>query len=142
MPDLSFLASFANHPITLAILTVGAMVGIFLWKVAPTLSSTDKTLKNLVDKVVASDEKQTTQIAEIKTNLRNNVLDVLRITVYNESIAIEDRLVSARRYFLLGGNGKVARYVKGLIGTYDAEWRTILAICTADERTKLEEILK
>jgi hypothetical protein len=71
-----------------------------------------------------------------------NTLDVLRITVYNESINIEDRLVAAKRYFVRGGNGKVASFVKRLTAEHISAWRTILAMVSADERKQLEKIIE
>jgi hypothetical protein len=149
MPDLSFLASFASHPVTLSILTVGAIVIIFMVKVFPHMQElktaivhSDEDLKSLLTKVIASDEKQAAQIEELKLNVRNNVLDTLRLTIYTEHIAIEDRLVAARRYFILGGNGKVAEYVTVLARGYQDHWKAILAMSKPDEKAKLEEIIK
>jgi hypothetical protein len=106
------------------------------------ISHSDQDLKDLLAKVMASDEKQGAQIAEMSLNVRNNVLDTLRITIYTAHIAIEDRLVAARRYFILGGNGKVALYVKSLITSYPDHWKAILAMSKPEDRATLEEVLK
>lgn len=163
MPDLSFLTEYAGHPVTLSILTIGAIIIIFMVKVFPHMKelmtavrSSDKDLKDILAKVIASDAAQNELIRAIQTDLHdlktgqealrkdvnNNVLDILRITIYNEKVPIEDRLVAARRYFLLGGNGKVALYVKGLIVPYAKEWAVVLAMSTDDEKTKITHILE
>jgi hypothetical protein len=134
------------------------------------VSHSDKDLKEILAKVVASDTAQNdlimsiqgslgtikddlnsvkTDVTGLKTGLdgvklsvHNNVLDILRITVYNDKVPIEDRLVAARRYFLLGGNGKVALYVKGLILTYDKEWSVVIAMSKDEEKAKINSILE
>jgi hypothetical protein len=149
MIDTNFIAAFANNPLTLTILVIAAIVIIFIWKVSPffkdllehmesgnsNLTTSVQTVTDKVDKLITSDTEQ----AE---HLRINTLDVLRLTVYNEGIDPEDRLVAAKRYFVRGGNGKVASYVKRLIAKYPAEWKTILAIVSIDEKTKLEQIIR
>jgi DNA integrity scanning protein DisA with diadenylate cyclase activity len=149
MPDLSFLAAFAQHPATLLILTIGAVLAITVWRITPFLKDlgvridkSDADLKDKLDNIIESDKIQTADIADLKINMCNNVKDVLRITIYNESVAIEDRLVSARRYLLLGGNGKTSKYVKELIVKYPSEWRAILAMSKDEDKARLTKIIE
>jgi hypothetical protein len=120
------------------------------------IKHSDSDLKDILTRVIASDAAQNelikaiqadltgikTDIAGVKNDIKNNVLDVLRITIYNSDVPIEDRLVAARRYFLLGGNGKVAAYVKVLINSYGKEWSVVLAMSSEDEKAKINSILE
>jgi hypothetical protein len=106
-----------------------------------TVQDSDTDLKKMLNTVIDSDAKQAQQIEDLQLNLRNNVLDVLRITIYAEHIAIEDRLVAARRYFLKGGNGKVATYVKELVKDHPLEWKAIYAMSKEEERKVLYQII-
>jgi hypothetical protein len=149
IPDLTFLGTYAGHPVTLSILTIGAIIIIIVWKIAPhmkelmeAVKGSNKDLKTLLEKVIASDEKQSKMITDLQSGMRNNTLDILRITIYNSEVPIEDRLVAARRYFILGGNGKVAHFVKPLIAQYTSEWSVVIAISTEDERLKIKAILE
>jgi hypothetical protein len=132
MPDLSFVSAFANNPITLAILMIGATVIVMVWKGNPFL----KGINSKIDTLCASDTQQTADIKDMKDTVKCNTLDVLRMTVYNEGIDIEDRLVAARRYFVRGGNGKVARYVQDLASANPSAWHAIRA-CTKPEEWEL-----
>jgi hypothetical protein len=144
MPDLSFLSDFAQHPLTLSILTIATIVIVFMVKVLPHMkelglsvhkdnSETQALLKRLIE----SDEHQSVIISNLQSNQKNSMLDILRLTVYSTNIPIEDRLVAARRYFLLGGNGKVAHIVKPLTVQYGSEWNAILAMSTPEEKALL-----
>jgi hypothetical protein len=149
MIDTNFIAAFANNPLTLTILVVAAIVIIFIWKVSPffkdllehiELGNTNtqvnmQAITTKVDTLITSDAAQAESI-------RCNTLDILRITVYNSGIAIEDRLVAAKRYFMQGGNGKVASYIKQLIADHAHEWKVVLAMVSEQERAKLEKIIK
>jgi hypothetical protein len=137
--NLDFVAAFANNPITLAILVVGASVVVFITKGAPLLKefrAGNDAIVEKVDALAQSDKEQTKAIADICDTMKCNTLDVLRMTVYNESIDIEDRLVAARRYFVRGGNGKVARYVQDLASANPSAWHAIRA-CTKPEEWEL-----
>jgi hypothetical protein len=149
MPDTNFIAAFANNPLTLTILMIAVVVVVFIWKVSPyfkdLLTRVDKGNQNLADKMVHlmdSDTEQTKSLNELSEHVRVNTLDTLRITIYNMEIDPEDRLVAARRYFLRGGNGRVAPYVKGLTGQYPNSWKAILAMSKPEERVKLEKALE
>jgi hypothetical protein len=148
MPDLSFLAAFADHPITLVILCIAALVGLTLWKVAPYLKDMVKhvdtanvALTAKIDALIQSDAAQEAAISGLSEHVRLNTLDMLRLTVYNGAVDIEDRLVAARRYFLRGGNGKTAAYVRELVAQNPAAWKTILAMSSEEERTTLEGVV-
>jgi hypothetical protein len=145
MPDTSFIAAFAEHPITLSILTVGAIIVIFIWKIAPyfkDLISLNKNTEAKMDAIIDSDKEQSAVIAEIKENITLNTRDILRITIYNENVATEDRLVAAKRYFLKGGNGKVASYAHKLIDAHEDMWKVILATSKPEEQDILYAALK
>lgn len=148
MPDTNFIAAFANNPITLTILMITVIIVIAIWKIGPYakdiiehIDNGNSALDSKVTDLLLSDGKQTQQITEIGEHVRLNTLDVLRITVYNEGVDPEDRLVAAKRYFIRGGNGKVAEYVKTLIAQYPHSWKTILAMVSAEERQKLVDIV-
>jgi hypothetical protein len=141
--NLDFVAAFANNPITLAILVVGAAVVVFITKGAPLLkelSAGNDHLSEKMDTLLASDKEQTAAISDIQVGVKNNTLDILRITIYNESLDIEDRLVAARRYVISGGNGKVAPYIAGLAKANPDIWRTIVAMSSNEERKALEDL--
>jgi hypothetical protein len=149
MPDMSFIAAFANNPLTLSILLIAAITIVVIWKISPffkdILERMGKGNDLINDNIKIIDTKVNTLVesdAMQAEHIRLNTLDVLRITVYNENIDAEDRLIAAKRYFIRGGNGKVASYVKRLIAKYPTEWKTILAIVSVDEKTKLEQIIK
>lgn len=148
MVDTNFIAAFANNPLTLSILMIAAIIVVVIWKVSPffkdileKMDSGNKDLADRITTVIASDAEQAKTINDMSEHIRLNTLDVLRITVYNESVDPEDRLVAAKRYFVRGGNGKVASYVKRLIDQYPEQWKTILAMVTLDERAQLEKII-
>jgi hypothetical protein len=132
----------------MSILTVGAIVIIFLVKVFPhmtklstSIAKSDDDLKALLAKVISSDEQQSIAIADLRTANRNVALDILRLTVYNEAVPIEDRFVAARRYFIMGGNGKVAHFIKPLTETNQAAWAAIVAMSSEDEKKTLNKAL-
>jgi hypothetical protein len=135
--NLDFLSAFANNPITLAILVIGASVVVLIWKGQPLIKellSKSTSMNDKIDGLLESDKAQTTAIDDIRHNLKCNTLDVLRMTIYNEAIDMEDRLVSARRYLVRGGNGKVAPYIKKLATENPEIWKTIVAMSTEEER--------
>jgi hypothetical protein len=149
MIDTSFIAAFANNPLTLTILMLAGIVGLFIWKVSPyfkdLLSRVDKGnsfLSEKVDNLLKSDSTQSEMITAISDHVRCNTLDVLRITIYNESVDIEDRLVAARRYFIRGGNGKVAGFVRTLIDQNTGIWRAIIAMSSDADKELLEKALQ
>jgi hypothetical protein len=148
VPDTNFLTAFADHPITLIILMIGFTVLLFVWKVSPfmkdivtQLGDKNTGIASKLDTVIERDKAQEAALADIKENVRKNTLDILRITIYNEKVDIEDRLVAARRYFLLGGNGKVAQFVLGLIAENKAVWNAVLAMSKPEEKTVLRQAL-
>jgi hypothetical protein len=148
MPDTGFIAAFANNPLTLTILMIATIIVVFIWKVSPffkeladKVKTGNETLTSKVDTLMNSDAQQVKDIGEMKLHLRNTTLDVLRITIYNEGVDIEDRLVSARRYFLQGGNGKVATFVRTLTEQNPSVWKAILAMSTDEERATIEKVL-
>jgi hypothetical protein len=148
VPDTSFIAAFANNPLTLSILMVAAIVIITIWKISPffktlidRMDTNNKDIGGSIEVINKKVDGLVTSDAEQAEHIRLNTLDVLRITVYNESVDVEDRLVAAKRYFMRGGNGKVASYVKQLSKDHPREWKTILAMVSAEERAQLEKIL-
>lgn len=148
MPNTDFIAAFADHPLTLLILMIATIIVVFIWKVSPyfkdLLAHVDKGNAELTSKVnalVVSDTEQAKTLNEFSEHIRVNTLDTLRITVYNDGIDPEDRLVAARRYFIRGGNGKVAKYVQALIKEYPNSWKAILAMSKPDEVKLLEKAL-
>jgi hypothetical protein len=148
VPDTSFIAAFANNPLTLSILMIAAIVIIIIWKISPffktlidRMDTNNKDIGSSIEVINKKVDGLVTSDAEQAEHIRLNTLDVLRITVYNESVDVEDRLVAAKRYFIRGGNGKVAAYVKQLAQTHAREWKTILAMVSAEERAQLEKIL-
>jgi hypothetical protein len=143
--NLDFVAAFANNPITLAILVVGAAVVVFITKGAPLLKefrAGNDAIVDKIDGIIASDAAQTKDIAEIKEHIRTTNLDVLRMTIYNESVDMEDRLVAARRYFIRNGNGKTAAYVAELVKDNPGIWRVVLAMSKPEEVALLPEGLR
>jgi hypothetical protein len=96
---------------------IGAIVGLFIWKVAPSLRVL-KPLNDKVDTIIEHDKGQDTAI--------NNIAkDTLRLNVYNENLDIEDRLVSFKRYKERGGNGATQRYAQKLIDANPEIWRLV-----------------
>jgi hypothetical protein len=145
MPDTNFIAAFANNPITLAILMIAIVVVVFIWKGQPLVKdffARNDGLNAKIDRLLKSDEQQTASINRIQEHTKYNTLDILRITIYNDAIDIEDRLVAARRYFILGGNGKVATFVRGLVKENPSIWRTLLSITKEDEKNLLPDDLR
>jgi DNA integrity scanning protein DisA with diadenylate cyclase activity len=124
---------------------VGAAIVVFIWKGQPLVKdffARNDGLNDKIDRLLKSDEQQTASISLIQEHTKYNTLDILRITVYNEAIDIEDRLVAARRYFILGGNGKVATYVSKLVKENPSIWRTLLSITKEDEKNLLPDDLR
>jgi hypothetical protein len=117
MPDTQFLSAFAEHPLTLTILMIGAITGLFIWKVAPSLRVL-KPLNDKVDTIIEHDKRQDAAI-------NNMGKDTLRLNVYNENFEIEDRLVSFKRYKEIGGNGATERYAQKLIDENSEIWRLV-----------------
>jgi hypothetical protein len=149
MVDTNFIAAFANNPITLTILIIGAIILVTIWKVSPffknlleKMDTGNETVQTQLNKVIESDEQQSKDIQDIKQHLRFNTLDILRMTIYNEQVDIKDRLVAAKRYFMRDGNGKVATYVRNLVTQNQVVWDTILAMCTPDDQLKLTKALE
>jgi hypothetical protein len=152
MPDVGFLTAFADNPLTLAILTVGAIVVVFIWKVSPMFKDIVSKLEDSnvghdainckIEQIIESDKVQSSKIEDLRLHVRNNILDTLRLTIYNTEIDVQDRLVAARRYFLLDGNGKVAMHVNELIKENPEIWKTVMLMSKEEERIKLEAILK
>jgi hypothetical protein len=142
MTDLSFIAAFANNPITLAILLIGATVIVFIVKGQPFIKGMFGGINEKIDAIIESDKTQSVIIDEIKENVRHNYTDLLRITIYNTAIDIEDRLVAAKRYFVRGGNGKVAEYVSTLVAEHPDVWKVILAMSSEDDKKFFPEELK
>jgi hypothetical protein len=152
LPDTNFIAAFANNPLTLSILMIAVIIVVFIWKISPfckdlleRVTQSNDSAENMrlrIECLLKSDAEQSNAIKEISEHMRCNTLDVLRITIYNEAIDIEDRLVAARRYFIKGGNGKVAVYVQGLVKNNPSIWRTILSMTKDDEKALLPEDLK
>jgi hypothetical protein len=143
--NLDFLSAFANNPITLAILVIGAAVVVFITKGAPLLKEfrgANDSINEKVDTIIENDKRQNKDITEMKDHLRTNNLDVLRMTIYNEGIDIEDRLVAAKRYFVRGGNGKVAEYVHSLVEQHPSVWKIVLATTSQDKIALLPESLR
>jgi hypothetical protein len=143
--DPSFLSAFADKPVTLAILMTALVVIFFIWKGKPFFDDIKKgntSLDAKIDGIIANDAKQTAAIAEIKEHIRTTNLDVLRMTIYNESVDMEDRLVAARRYFIRGGNGKVAAYATELVKENAGIWHVVLAMSKPEEVALLPEALR
>jgi hypothetical protein len=151
MPELSFLTAFADNPLTLSIVTIGGIIVVFIWKVGPMLkdivgkledgNKEHNVLSTKIEQIITSDKEQSSKIEDLKLHVRNNILDTLRLTVYDTKIDIQDRLVAARRYFLLDGNGKVAAHVNVLIKENPEIWKTVLLMSKDSEREKLISIL-
>jgi hypothetical protein len=127
---------------------IGFSVIMFVWKVSPfmkdivTQLGDKKTgIASKLDTVIETDKVQEAALADIKTNIRKNTLDILRITIYNEKVDVEDRLVAARRYFLGGGNGKVSKFVKVLISENQPIWNAVLAMSKPEEKEVLNQAL-
>jgi hypothetical protein len=151
LPDTNFIAAYADHPLTLAILMITIVIVVYIWKIGPfykdiiaKLRSGNQTTNEVsvrIDALLKSDEEQTKAIYEIKDQVKHNNLDLLRLNIYNENLDIEDRLVTASRYFIQGGNGKVAEYTKSLIAEHPHVWRTIVAMVSKPEKEKLKTVL-
>jgi hypothetical protein len=140
MTDLNFVAAFADNPITLAILVVGATAIVLILKGGPIIKEFrdgNNLICEKIDTIVESDKKQTEAIDDIREHLKMNNLDVLRMTIYNDGVDIEDRLVAAKRYFVRGGNGKVADYVKLLVEQHPSVWKIVLATTSKDKHELL-----
>jgi hypothetical protein len=124
-PDLSFLAAFANNPITLAMLLVAGIVVFYLWKVGPNIVKPIRDLNTKVDNIILHDELQ-----DVKIN--NNMKDCLRFTIYSPDVAIEDRLVAYKRYVEIGGNGKTSEWAKeNLIKDNEAIWDVVCKLSSS-----------
>jgi hypothetical protein len=144
MDDLSWVSAFANNPVTMTILTVGAIAVIFMWKVAPLLKDmhlTNHAVNDKIDKIAASDKEQHTKLCELTDAVTYNARDILRLGVYNTSAGVEEQLIAAKRYLLVGGNGKTKVYVNALIEKNRSEWNMLVAMSSDEERNKLKDIL-
>jgi hypothetical protein len=139
--NLDFLSAFANNPITLAILVIGGAVFAFIWKGQPFIKDLFGDLHMKIDQIMQNDKMQSKAIGEMRMSIRYNSLDILRITIYNEKVDIEDRLVAAKRYFVQGGNGKVLEYVIPLTKDNPVIWKTILAMLKPDEQAAMPKEL-
>jgi hypothetical protein len=102
---------------------IGVIVGLFIWKVAPSLRIL-KPLNDNVDMIIEHDKRQDAAI-------NNMGKDMLRLNIYNENLEIEDRLVSFKRYRDSGGNGATERYSQKLIDAYPEVWRIV---CKLDQK--------
>jgi hypothetical protein len=120
--DTDFLSSFANSPITLSILVVGALAGLLIWKGLPLL----RTYNVGYDKIRSG-------IEDIKLCCTNNAKDILRLTFYNESLGIVERLVAGKRYLACGGNGLTGKAIDELAAEHPAEWEMIQHLSKAIE---------
>jgi hypothetical protein len=142
--NLDFVAAFANNPITLAILMVGATVVVLIWKGQPLIKdffARNDHLSEKIDKLLESDAEQSEAIKDVQANVCHNTRDILRMTIYNEVVDIEDRLVASRRYLLRGGNGKALPYIKQLAADNPDAWRAIVAMSSDKERAILEKVV-
>jgi hypothetical protein len=140
LPDTNFIAAFANNPLTLSILLIGATVIVFIVKGQPFLKNVFGGLNEKIDKLIESDTAQSAAIKDVQENVRHNTRDILRMTIYNETVDIEDRLVAARRYILRGGNGKARPYIKQLALEHPDVWRAIVTMSTDEEKALLEAV--
>ena len=71
-------------------------------------------LVGLVRAVKESDGKQTALIEETRAVSSDNAKDILRLTFYQESLTVANRLVAGKRYLALGGNGETEKDVRPL----------------------------
>jgi hypothetical protein len=143
MPDLSFIGAFASNPLTLSMILIAGVTIFLIWKGQPILKDLFDRVglsNNKLDELIESDKVQTADIAEIKDNMRHNYLDLLRLTIYDSDLDIEDRLVAAKRYLVRGGNGKTLPLIKKLAADNPAVWNTIYTMASAEHRVLLEQV--
>jgi hypothetical protein len=117
--DTSFLAAFANQPVSLIILGIVSIIGLWIWKGMPKvlLKSNDDIRSNIksIQTDVTSMKKD---IAHLKQSDKNQTsaivgltLDGLKAFVKNETIPLSERYFACFRYFDLGGNGAIKDFI-------------------------------
>jgi hypothetical protein len=140
MPDLSFLSEFVHTPVSLVILMVGGIIIVFIWKGLPYLKyikldmfdKLDSINKKIVDTTATINSiKEVNDKQEVK--LDNIIKDTLRIIIYQDTLSISERLLAARRYLEIGGNGPTQKYVEeNLIKGNEELWNSIQRLEFAD----------
>jgi hypothetical protein len=63
--------------------------------------------------------KMTTEIIKIKENQQQINLKLLRLTIYNKELSLEERIRAGEEYKELGGNGITKIYIERLVAEYN-----------------------
>jgi hypothetical protein len=139
VPDTSFLEAYSRNPLTLAILGVIAISGIFIWKnpgMAKQFKSHESKHQEMdgkLDNISNSMSKLANDVAQIIIENKNqerrilyNTRDALRLTIYSPNVDISDRLVAWYRYSDCKGNGAVEKFVvTELIPGHEDIWNLV-----------------
>jgi hypothetical protein len=124
--DLSWLSAFANNPITLAILMIAVVIIFFIWKGLPFVKEIKlnafgkiENIENNILEIKEENKKQGTAICNVTK-------DTLRMTIYQNELDITERLIAAKRYLSIGGNGQTQKYIEEiLIKENEALWNSL-----------------
>jgi hypothetical protein len=133
MPDLSWLAAFAEHPLTLIIVMTSGLLGLWLWKIGPTFKLGVASIKDEVAKNTSKIDVISSQIEEIKAHdtaqdaqIRNIHLTTLKKGIFDARLPLSERMGDAARYLKYGGNGPTKKYIDEELIPKDPElWRTL-----------------
>jgi hypothetical protein len=127
--DTSFLAAFANQPLSLAILGLLALFGLWIWKGMPKIIlKTHEKLGGQIDLMQKNHETMQVDIKYLKDSdaiqtsaIVGLQIDSLKGLLINDCIPLSERYWAFFRYVDLGGNGAVKDFVLTDLCKRDAE---------------------
>jgi hypothetical protein len=151
--DFSFLRYFSDNPLSLIIIGLFFILGIFIWKnpMVKTMKAHDKkhekldlALANIQAEIGGISKNVSTLIIENKNQehkILYNTRDSLRLTIYSEAVNISDRLVAYYRYRDCGGNGYVSNFVEEkLIPGNEDIWKIVVKM-EANQKERIQNII-
>lgn len=118
--DTSFLAAFATQPLSLIILGVMILFGIWMWKGMPKIiTKTHESLKLSMSAIQKDVSQIQIDISQLKKSdcwqnktIRSIQIDGLKIFLKNEDIPLSERYFGYFRYIDAGANGAIKKFVE------------------------------
>jgi hypothetical protein len=124
--DLNWLQAYAGNPATLSILMLTIIIIVFIWKGLPYLKDFKDKNKNQLEDITNKINENKKLEEKLLIKLDNLAKDTLRNTIYSEKLSVPERLLAARRYFDVRGNGETEKFVKEeLINDNEEVWQLI-----------------